>query len=130
MADGTAEDVGGGRGVVTLSQTERNLPTIANVDARDFSDLACWLIVQIGPISLNVTTPLRLISDCDDWRRAADIRAFVAAVDGSQLARKNAEAFAKWCLWALAHADRIDSPTDEDIFDQGVDDYEVYSLRE
>lgn len=42
---------------VTLSQTERNLPTIANVDARDFSDLACWLIVQIGPISLNVTTP-------------------------------------------------------------------------
>jgi hypothetical protein len=45
-------------GVVTLSQTERNLPTIANVDARDFSDLACWLIVQIGPISLNVTTPI------------------------------------------------------------------------
>jgi hypothetical protein len=44
-------------GIVTLSQTERNLPTIANVDARDFSDLACWLIVQIGPISLNVTTP-------------------------------------------------------------------------
>jgi hypothetical protein len=44
-------------GVVTLSQTERNLPTIANVDARDFKDLACWLIVQIGPISLNVTTP-------------------------------------------------------------------------
>ena len=46
-----------GIGVVTLSQTERNLPTTANVDARDFSDLACWLIVQIGPISLNVTTP-------------------------------------------------------------------------
>ena len=44
-------------GVVTLSHTERNLPTIANVDARDFKDLACWLIVQIGPISLNVTTP-------------------------------------------------------------------------
>jgi len=35
------------------------LPTIANVDARDFSDLACWLIVQIGPISLNVTTPYK-----------------------------------------------------------------------
>jgi hypothetical protein len=48
-------------GVVTLSLTERNLPTIANVDARDFSDLACWLIVQIGPISLNVTTPQRSI---------------------------------------------------------------------
>ena len=45
-------------GVVTLSQTERNLPTTANVDARNFKDLACWLIVQIGPISLNVTTPL------------------------------------------------------------------------
>ena len=49
-------------GVVTLSQTERNLPTTANVDARDFSDLACWLIVQIGPISLNVTTPSRLLA--------------------------------------------------------------------
>jgi hypothetical protein len=34
------------------------LPTTANVDARDFKHLACWLIVQIGPISLNVTTPL------------------------------------------------------------------------
>jgi hypothetical protein len=29
-------------GVVTLSQTERNLPTIANVDSKDFKDLACW----------------------------------------------------------------------------------------
>ena len=44
-------------GVVTLSQTERNLPTTANVDARNFKVLACWWIVQIGPISLNVTTP-------------------------------------------------------------------------
>ena len=52
-------------GVVTLSQTERNLPTIANVDARDFSDLACWLIVQIGPISLNVTTPLEYLREGD-----------------------------------------------------------------
>ena len=26
----------------------------------DFKDLVCWLIVQIGPISLNVTTP----ADC------------------------------------------------------------------
>jgi hypothetical protein len=33
------------------------LPTTANVDARNFKDLAHWLIVQIGPISLNVTTP-------------------------------------------------------------------------
>ena len=45
--------------VVTLSQTERNLPTTANFDTRNFSDLACWLIVQIGPISLNATTPSR-----------------------------------------------------------------------
>ena len=44
-------------GVVTLSQTERNLPTTANVDESNFKDLASWLIVQIGPISLNVTTP-------------------------------------------------------------------------
>jgi hypothetical protein len=28
------------------------LSTIANVDAKDFSDLACWLIVQIGPIAI------------------------------------------------------------------------------
>ncbi len=45
------------------------MPTIANVDARDFSDLACWLIVQIGPISLNVTTPftdLLLKMETDD----------------------------------------------------------------
>jgi hypothetical protein len=39
-------------GVVTLSETERNLPTIANVDARDFGDLACWLIVQLGQFHL------------------------------------------------------------------------------
>jgi two-component sensor histidine kinase len=53
-------------GVVTLSQTERNLPTIANIDARDFKDLACWLIVQIGPISLNVTTPGWCLSVSDN----------------------------------------------------------------
>jgi hypothetical protein len=48
-------------GVVTLSQTEPNLPTTANLDPRDFIDLACWLIVQTGPISLNVTTPIGLL---------------------------------------------------------------------
>jgi hypothetical protein len=48
------------RGVVTLSQNERNLPTTANVDARNFKDLARWLTVQIGPISVNVTTPSRI----------------------------------------------------------------------
>jgi hypothetical protein len=35
-------------GVVTLSQTERNLPTTANVDESNFKDLACWLIVQMA----------------------------------------------------------------------------------
>jgi hypothetical protein len=44
-------------GVVTLSQTERNLPTTANVAARDFKHLAGWSFVQIGPIPLNVTMP-------------------------------------------------------------------------
>jgi hypothetical protein len=46
-------------GVVTLSPTERNLGTTTNIGARDFRDLACWLIVQTGPISLNVTMPIR-----------------------------------------------------------------------
>jgi hypothetical protein len=32
-------------GVVTLSQTERNLPTTANVAARDFKHLAGWSFV-------------------------------------------------------------------------------------
>ena len=60
-------------GVVTLSQTERNLPTIANVDARDFSDLACWLIVQIGPISLNVTTPGHELSPTNTEKATAEM---------------------------------------------------------
>jgi TIR domain-containing protein len=54
------------QGVVTLSQTERNLPTTANVDARNFKDLARWLIVQIGPISLNVTTPAVASASADN----------------------------------------------------------------
>jgi hypothetical protein len=61
-------------GVVTLSQTERNLPTIANVDASDFSDLGCWLIVQIGPITLNVTTPIEVPVIARSRPRTADIR--------------------------------------------------------
>lgn len=71
-----------------------------------------------------------LIGDCGDWRKAADIRAFVATVEASPLASSNADAFAKWKLWALAHADRIDPLQDEDLFNQQVDEYEVYSLRE
>jgi hypothetical protein len=70
-----------------------------------------------------------LISHSEHWRRAADIRTFVAAVEASPLASGDTEAFATWKLWALAHADRIDPLRDDSLFDQRVDDYEVYSLR-
>lgn len=72
----------------------------------------------------------RLIDNCEDWRRANDIRAFVAGVEESPLASIDAGAFTAWKRWALAHADRIDPLQDEDLFDQKVEDYEVYSLRE
>jgi hypothetical protein len=72
----------------------------------------------------------RLIGNCEDWRTAADIRAFVAAIEASPLGGRNTEAFAGWKLWALAHADRIDPLQDEDLFDLKVGDHEVYSLRE
>ncbi len=71
-----------------------------------------------------------LVGDCEGWRRAADIRAFVAAVEAGPLASKDVETFAGWKLWALAHADRIDPLRDEDLLDPRVEDYEVYSLRE
>jgi len=44
-------------GVVTLSLINWNLPAAADFDAWDFRGLACRLIVHIGPILLNVTTP-------------------------------------------------------------------------
>jgi hypothetical protein len=72
----------------------------------------------------------RLIGNCEDWRRIADIRAFVAAVEESPLASNDAGVFMAWKRWALAHADRIDPLQDEDLFDQNVEDYEVYSLWE
>ncbi len=72
----------------------------------------------------------RLISSCKDWRRATDIRAFAAAVEATPLASTSAESFARWKLWSLAHADRIDPLQDMDLFDQEVDDYEVYLLRD
>jgi len=64
----------------------------------------------------------RLIGDCEDWRKAADIRDFVATVEASPFASKDKEAFTRWKLWALAHADRIDPLQDDDLFDQRVDD--------
>ena len=72
----------------------------------------------------------RLSGDCEDWRRAADIRAFVAAIEASPLASRDKEAFASWTLWTLAHADRIDPLQDNELFDLQVEDYEVYSLRD
>ena len=44
---------GTGEGVVTLSEIERNLPKSANVDARDFRDVASWSIVE------TLSTPCR-----------------------------------------------------------------------
>jgi hypothetical protein len=45
------------RGVVTLSQIERNSPITVNAEAWDFNHLACCSIAEIGLVSLNVTTP-------------------------------------------------------------------------
>jgi hypothetical protein len=59
-------------GVVTLSQTERNLPTTVNVAARDFKHLAGWSFVQIGPIPLNVTMPIRRIGGKNSPQALAD----------------------------------------------------------
>jgi hypothetical protein len=72
----------------------------------------------------------RLLEDCADWRRAADIRVFVAAVGASPLATRDPDSFVAWESWALGHADRIDPLSDDDLFNQQVDDYEVYSLRD
>lgn len=72
----------------------------------------------------------RLIGDCEDWRKAADIRTLVATVEANLFSSKDKEAFIRWKLWALAHADQIDPLQDDDLFDQRVDDYQVYSLRE
>jgi hypothetical protein len=49
--------------VVTLSQIERDSPTTANAEARDFNGLACWSIAEIRLISPNVTTPMELAAD-------------------------------------------------------------------
>jgi len=70
----------------------------------------------------------RLISYCDNWRTAADIRAFVAAVELGPHAA--AEEFASWKSWALHHAENIDPQRNGDLFNRKVSDYEVYSLRD
>jgi hypothetical protein len=72
----------------------------------------------------------RLINHCDNWRTAADIRAFAAAVEASALAAEKPEEFQVWKSWALANAERIDPLRDHALFDRQVDDYEVYLIQE
>lgn len=72
----------------------------------------------------------RLLDCCKDWRTAAEIRAFVAAVEASPRATSDVEQFATWKNWALGHADRIDPLCSDGLFDQKVSDYEVYTFRD
>jgi hypothetical protein len=72
----------------------------------------------------------RLLSHCENWRAAADIRALVAAVEASALPSQDGEKFAAWKLWALGHADRIDPLQSSDVLSRHVGDYEVYALRD
>lgn len=66
----------------------------------------------------------RLLSQSENWQMAADIRAFVAAVEA------NSQRFCAWKTWALGHADRIDPLRSDALFDLEVSDYEVYSMRD
>lgn len=70
----------------------------------------------------------RLLSQSENWQTAADIRAFVAAVEDTPLA--NSERFCAWKTWALGHADRIDPLRSDTLFDLEVSDYDVYSMRD
>jgi len=67
----------------------------------------------------------RLISHCENWHMAADIRAFVAAVEENDHALENRESFKVWKSWALGHADRIDPLQDDELTNQHVSDCEV-----
>lgn len=71
----------------------------------------------------------RLVMHSENLRKAAQIRAMVAAVGESVMAAENAETFLVWKDWALAHADRIDPLCTETLFDREVDDYEVYGFE-
>ncbi len=70
----------------------------------------------------------RLLSQSQNWQTAADIRAFVTAVESTPLA--NSERFNAWKIWALGHADRIDPLRSDALFDREVSDYELYSMRD
>lgn len=72
----------------------------------------------------------RLIAYCDDWRKASNIRAFVAVIGASPLAAADTEQFATWKSWALGYAERVDPLQNNNLFDRTVDNYEVYSLHD
>lgn len=72
----------------------------------------------------------RLLGHCRNWRTAAQIRAFVAAIESGPLPEANSERFAEWKDWALGHADRIDPLRGDEIFDHEVSDYDVYAMRD
>lgn len=72
----------------------------------------------------------RLLGSCKNWRTAAEIRALVAAVEAEPHAITEKEKFATWKSWALGHADRIDPLRSDELFDQTVSDYDVYTFRD
>lgn len=50
----------------------------------------------------------RLISDAQNWRRAAEIRAFVLAIRNHPEAAHHPEKLERWVTWALSQADAMD----------------------
>jgi hypothetical protein len=72
----------------------------------------------------------RLLGHCENWQTAAELRAFVAAMETSPLACRNPERYAEWKAWALGHADRIDPLRSDGIFNQTVSDHDVYMLKD
>lgn len=72
----------------------------------------------------------RLVSYCEDWKLACDVRASIAAVETCPLAAEKAEEFAAWKAWALDHVDRLDPLQNKNLFSREVSDYEVYTLKD
>lgn len=50
----------------------------------------------------------RLFGQAQDWKRAVDIRAFVAAIRVHPEAMQHPEALDRWVAWALSQADALD----------------------
>jgi hypothetical protein len=75
----------------------------------------------------------RLMDQVDDWRSAAQIRAFIDAVRAQTALASEPEAnqkFEQWREWAVGYADEIDPIRSEDLFNPTVSDSEVCALRE